>query len=266
MEFTDFKTVKVRYKCLGNSDNTAVVLIHGYLESLEIWDGFAEKLSAKYFVVSVDLPGHGKSGIFSSLHSMDDLAEAVHRVSESLGLKKMHIVGHSMGGYVALAFREIFESSVISCVLFHSTCFADTQEKRKNRDREIQFVKRGKKELIVSTNIPRAFADDNLNAFSNEIERAKEIGVSTPDEGICSILEGMKQRPDRCNILRDDKIPALIIAGKKDNYIPFEAIRKIQEMCQNIQVSVLENSGHMGFIEEREKSVELLSRFFEKYS
>ena len=104
-----------------------------------------------------------------------------------------------------------------------------------------------------------------MNIFSGEIERAKEIASRTPDEGIYSILNGMKERPDRCELLRDDKIPLLIIAGKKDNYIPYEVVQKIQRMATNLEVLDLENSGHMGFIEEREKSVKLLSKFFEKH-
>ncbi|MCF8378968.1 MAG: alpha/beta hydrolase [Bacteroidales bacterium] len=266
MQFVDFKNTRIRYKCLGNSNNPSVILLHGYLESLSIWDGFAEKLSENFFVVMPDIPGHGESEIFSPVHSMDNLAEAVCFVSDSLALKKTHIVGHSMGGYVAMAFRELFASSVISCVLFHSTCFSDTPEKRKNRDREIMLIKKGKKELIVNTNIPRAFADDNLNVFHHEIEQAKEIALKTSDEGIISILNGMKARPDRCDLLKDDNIPTLIIAGEKDNYIPIDVIPKLQEMGKNIEVEILKNSGHMGFIEERERSVEVLIRFFEKHS
>lgn len=265
MGFVEFKGINIRYESIGNPDNDAVVLLHGYLESLDIWDGFAEKLSEKYFVVSLDIPGHGESGVYSKVHRMDELAEAVHTVTDSLGLKKMHIVGHSMGGYVAMAFREAFQSSVNSCVLFHSTCLPDTNEKRKNRIREIQLVKNGKKELIVNTNIPRAFADENLDIFSGEIERAKKIAINTPDEGIYSILNGMKERPDRCELLKDDKIPLLIIAGKKDNYIPYEVVQKIQKMATNLEVSDLENSGHMGFIEEQKKSVNILGEFFEKH-
>ncbi|MCK4922522.1 MAG: alpha/beta hydrolase [Bacteroidales bacterium] len=265
MDFIEFRGIKIRYKSIGNIDNEAVVLLHGYLESLDIWDGFAEKLSERYFVVCLDIPGHGESDVFSKVHRMDELAEAVHAVTDSIGLKKMHIVGHSMGGYVAMAFREAFQSSVNSCVLFHSTCLPDTKEKRENRSREIQLVKNGKKELIVNTNIPRAFADENLDIYSGEVERAKKIALKTTEKGICAILNGMKERPDRCELLLDDKIPLLIIAGKKDNYIPFEVIQNIQKKAANLEVSALEKSGHMGFIEEQKKSIIILGEFFEKH-
>lgn len=265
MDFVEFKGVQLRYTTYGSNQNEAIVLLHGYLESLEIWGEFAEILSEHFYVVSLDISGHGKSGIYSAVHRMDELAESVSVVCKELKLKKVHIVGHSMGGYVALAFREKYHYMVTTCSLFHSTCYPDTKEKRENRNREIQLVKNGKKELIVNTNIPRAFADDNVNSLSNEIDKAKAIALATPDDGICAILNGMKRRPDRCNLMYDDKIPLLIIAGKKDNYIPYEVMEKIKQIGTNVEVQTLENSGHMGFIEEPEESFRILSAFFQKH-
>ena len=265
MKFVEFKGVQLRYATYGQAKNEAIVLLHGYLESLEIWDGFTKILSEHFYVVSLDIPGHGESGIYSAVHRMDELAESVSVVCKELKLKKVHIVGHSMGGYVALAFRENYHHMVMTCSLFHSTCYPDTKEKRDNRNREIQLVKNGKKDLIVNTNIPRAFADDNVNSLSKEIEKAISIALETPDDGICAILNGMKRRPDRCKLMYDDKIPLLIIAGKKDNYIPYEVMEKIKQIGTNVEVQTLENSGHMGFIEEPEESFRILSAFFQKH-
>jgi pimeloyl-ACP methyl ester carboxylesterase len=265
MKYFEYRNIKIRYEVQGSMDNPAVVLLHGYLESLEIWENFVPLLAGEYFVISLDLPGHGKSGILNSVHRMDDLAEVTQFVMDKLGVKKAHIVGHSMGGYVALAFRETFHHNILSCVLFHSSCYPDTPEKRENRNREINLLKEGRKELIVNTNIPKAFADDNLEKLSPEIERAKRIALSSDEKGIIALLNGMKERPNRCVLLKDDKVPVLLIAGKKDNYIPFEIAERIPGLGNNVELAILENSGHMGFIEEKERAAEVLHGFFQKH-
>jgi pimeloyl-ACP methyl ester carboxylesterase len=189
---------------------------------------------------------------------MDDMAETVLAVSNHLKISRFHLVGHSMGGYVTLAFRETYQHRLISYVLFHSSCVADTDEKRKNRDREIDLVKDGKKHLIINTNIPKTFAEDNLNKFPEEVERVKKIASQTTDEGIIACLSGMKERPDRCSLLLDDIIPLLLILGKKDNIIPFDDAKKLVQSGSNVELAVLSNSGHMGFIEEREEAVNIM--------
>lgn len=264
MEYLNYKNTKINYEVYGKRENPAVLLLHGYLESLKIWEHFVPLLSDQYFVVAMDIPGHGKSGIFSIVHRMDDLAEAAFHVLQNIGVTRAHVIGHSMGGYVALAFRESHYSVMRSCVLFHSTCLSDTPEKRMNRTREIELVREGKKDLIVKVNIPRAFADDNLEDLSGKVKWAQEIAMENADEGIISLLNGMKERPDRSALLKDDIIPYLLIAGKKDNYIPFEAARCIPNLGSNISFSVLENSGHMGFVEEPDRSAQILKEFFRK--
>ena len=162
IESTKYKNVDVFYKSYGERKNHAVVLLHGYLENMEIWSGFANKLAEDFYVITPDIPGHGKSGIFSATHRMDDLAESILAVIDQLKIDKIHLVGHSMGGYVTMAFRENHQERLHSYTLFHSTCFSDNPEKKKNRAREIEMINEGKKELIVNTNIPKGFANDNL--------------------------------------------------------------------------------------------------------
>lgn len=260
----EYKGRKIHFFTKGEPGKPAVLLLHGYLESGLIWNDFTENLSDEYFLICPDLPGHGQSELYNGVHRMDELAEAMNSVVESLEIKKFHLIGHSMGGYVALAYRENYQDKLLSCVLFHSTCFADTPEKKVNRDREIKLILEGKKELIVNTNIPKAFADDNLEIMADKVEYAKKIALGNPDNGIISLLKGMRSRPERCTLFLDEKVPLLLIAGKKDNYIPFELMEKINNLGTNIELKVLENSGHMGFMEEPGKSAEILSTFFQK--
>jgi pimeloyl-ACP methyl ester carboxylesterase len=252
----------IRYSDLGYGE--PVVLVHGYLESLEIWNGFADELSEDYRVICVDLPGHGRSGIYAAIDSMAIMADAVKRVLDVLGIGRTVIIGHSMGGYAALAFEDFYPEITIGFGLFHSHALADPEEKKANRDREIALVKAGKKQQFINVNIPKAFATDNLEKFAEQVEWARQIALATPDDGIINALKGMKARPDRRDVLKNSTDPLVVIAGKKDNYIPFEIYEQHFDLAPDTEVIILENSGHMGFIEEKDKSLEGVRRFLEK--
>jgi len=258
----EYHNAVIRYADMGNGDT--VILLHGYLESLEIWNGFADELSKDYRVICVDLPGHGRSGIYSTTESMAIMADAVKHVLDVLGVGRTVVIGHSMGGYAALAFEDYYPETTIGFGLFHAHALADTGEKKENRDREITLVRAGKKKQIIDVNIPKAFAADNQEKFAGKIEWARQIAMATPDEGIIHALEGMKARPDRREVMRNSTDPLLIIAGKKDNYIPFEVYEQHFTLSPRTETIILENSGHMGFIEEKEKSLGGIRHFLER--
>ena len=239
----------------------AVVLLHGYLESLHIWGDFAEKLSGSFRVICQDLPGHGKSGILGEVHSMEKLAESVVAVLDHCNIGKCILTGHSMGGYSGLAMLENYPERLGGLCLFHSHPFPDTEQVRQNRCREIELVNQGKKELISKINIPKAFASGNVALMKAEVDRATEIAVSTPDEGIIACLKGMMARPSREKLLSETTLPVLLIAGKHDNYIPFESAVKEIRLPAGALFLALENSGHIGFLEETEKSVSAIKDF-----
>lgn len=249
---------------MDTGEGDAIVLLHGYLESLEIWEGFMDDLAKEYRVIAVDLPGHGESGILCKVNTMTVIADAVKHVLDYLDIHRAVIVGHSMGGYATLAFAEIYPEITLGFVLFHSHGLPDTEEKKANRNREIELVKAGKKDQIINTNIPRAFADDNLVKFAAGIEFARGIASSTTNEGIICALEGMKNRPDRRRVLKESVVPVMIVAGRKDNYIPFEVAEAHFSLAPKTYVLILEKSGHMGFIEEKENSLQGLLKFLKK--
>ena len=254
-----FKSVNIRYSAQGKGD--AVVLLHGYLESLEIWNGFAEDLAKNYLVIAIDLPGHGQTGIVSDDLTVEQMAECVKAVLFHLSIENAVIIGHSMGGYATLAFAKMWPENVQGIGLFHSISWADLPEKREARDKEIELIKQGKKQLIFNLNIPRGFADDNLEKFKAEVDFALLIASSTSDAGIIASLNAMKTRKDRTNLLEKLEVPVFFGIGMKDNYIPAEKLLAITSLPDRKQVSVFENSGHMGFIEERALAVDEMDSF-----
>jgi pimeloyl-ACP methyl ester carboxylesterase len=121
-----YKGGEIHYSVTGNG--FPVVLLHGYLESSEVWDGFVKRLSSRFKVISIDLPGHGLSSVYGEIHTMEFLATAVKELTDSLNLKKIFLTGHSLGGYVTLAFLEFFPEYLSGYCLFHSQPFADSEE------------------------------------------------------------------------------------------------------------------------------------------
>ena len=131
--------------CDSEKGEKCVVLLHGYLESMLVWEEFIPLIYKSVRVITLDLPGHGISEVKGSVHTMDYLADVVSAALKALGIESAYIVGHSMGGYVALALCERHPEQVAGVVLLHSTPNPDSEEKRKNREREIALVKSGKK-------------------------------------------------------------------------------------------------------------------------
>jgi pimeloyl-ACP methyl ester carboxylesterase len=254
-----YKGRQIFYSVLGKG--TPVVLLHGYLESSEIWDLFAEKLAADCKVISIDLPGHGLSEVFGSVHSMEFMATVIKELLDSLNIQKVFLCGHSLGGYVALAFLELFPDYLSGYCLFHSHPFADSPEAIEKRLREIAIVKAGKKDLMYPDNVTRMFAPSNLRNFQDALQRSKDIASKLPGEGIIAVLNGMIERPSRLKFMEEGKVPCLWILGIMDNYIPCGPIQERVKLPSNAKVVVLKNSGHIGFIEEEDLCVRIINDF-----
>jgi pimeloyl-ACP methyl ester carboxylesterase len=250
---------KIYYSDIGEGD--IVVLLHGYLEASEIWSGFAKKLSKEYRVISIDLPGHGLSKVYGECHTMEFLAGAVKCLLDNLNIKKIVLAGHSMGGYVTLAFVELYPEMLAGYCLFHSHPFEDSRDTLEKREREIKIVRSGKKYLLYPENISLMYAPENTGKFREALQRSKYIASTIRDEGIIAILKGMIARPSRLSIMEKGRVPCLWILGKMDNYISCDAIQKRIKLPANARVVVLEKSGHIGFVEEEDLSVRILTDF-----
>jgi len=257
-----FEEGNLHYYDEGTGDT--IVLIHGYLESAEIWISLAQKLSKTLRIISIDLPGHGRSDLSGKSNSMEFLATMIRDFLDILGIEKVFLTGHSLGGYVALAFLELYPERLTGYCLFHSQPFADSPEAIEKREREIRIVTAGKKDLMYPDNLTRMFADKNLEKFSDALMRSREIASGITAEGIIAVLKGMIARPSRLSFMEEGRVPCLWILGSMDNYIPFDAIQKKVNLPPNAKVVILENSGHLGFIEEEDRTVEIITEFVEK--
>jgi pimeloyl-ACP methyl ester carboxylesterase len=254
-----YKNTFIRYSEEGEGD--VIVLLHGYLECLEVWQDFAAELSRNYKVIIPDMPSHGQTLQTEEIQTMESMAEAVNYLLDQLKIKKCYMIGHSMGGYVTLAFAENYPNKLLGYSLFHSSAKADPEEKKKARDEQIKNIEDGKKEEITANHVPKTFATDNVEKFNDTINKLTEQAAQTTDTGIIAALKGMKARPDRTEILKNTDKPVLFIIGMKDNFIPSDAARKQAELSDKIETVELKNSGHMGFIEEKTEALKAIAAF-----
>ena len=254
-----FEGITVTYSTRGKGK--PLVLLHGYLLSGEAWKPMSDMLAASYRVISVDIPGHGGSGVAGDTHTMEFIAEAVRAVIDDAGEKKVLLAGHSMGGYAALAFAEKYPWMLAGYVLFHSHPFADSPEGIIKRKREIEVVMAGKKNIMYPANISMMFAENNLKSMSAALAKLRKLASGNPAGGIIALLNGMMARPLRSAVIERGEVPLLWILGRSDRYFtPETAVRDIK-IPPNARIVILEKSGHLGFIEEPGLSAELISTF-----
>lgn len=255
--FCLYKNTNVRY--IDKGKGRTLVLVHGFLGSADVWENFIEPLSKSFRVVAIDLPGHGETPAIGYLHSMEMLAGCVKAVLTHLKLRKYIIVGHSMGGYVALAYADLHPNNLKGICLFNSTAFADSDTKKADRDRAIKVVKESPR-IYVNELIPKLFAQHRLDELKTEIKKVKIIASLTSKQGIIASLEGMKIRPDRTHILRL-RIPILFVAGEKDNVIPIDTIEKQLSFTNNPHSCIIPECGHMGMYEFPEDTMDAVKKF-----
>jgi len=235
-----------------------VIFLHGYLENLKMWKGFAEELSRNYKIILIDLPGHGKSKSYHKTHTMEFMAQKVNEVLEKLQIDKAIMVGHSMGGYVTLAFAGLFPEKLKAIVLQNSSSLPDLEEKKAQRLKAVETAHKNL-DTLIKMSVPSLFAEKNLSDLKEEIEFAKGLARETSLEGVEAALRGMRERPDRTKILDDFEGKIGIIIGKYDKAVNPEELKKIIPAKENITVKELE-TGHMSHLEAPEETLEFIRK------
>lgn len=256
-----YKGKKISFADQG-AGNT-LVLLHGFLENKSIWDYFSRKLSEDYRVITIDLPGFGGSECLGRIHLMDQMANAINKVLQHLDIKACLMIGHSMGGYVTLAYAAKYPGKLKGFGLFHSHALADSPEAKLNRNRTISLVKADHGGFIYNF-IPDLFAPENVSKHEKEIKKLFDEALLISRKAIIAALEGMKLRTDKLDVLINARVPVLFILGKKDSRIPFEKTLAQAALPATGEILVLDNVGHMGFIEARKITLMAIEGFAAK--
>jgi pimeloyl-ACP methyl ester carboxylesterase len=253
-----FQQQSITYQITGSGP--ALILLHGFLESKMIWDNFTQKLQDEFTVIAIDLPGHGESGVLSEIHSMQLMSGIVKEVIDAENIAQAVIAGHSMGGYVALQFAADHENLLKGLVLFHSHANADTDEARENRRRTINIVNQNKGGFIRQF-IPDLFDQRHVAEYSADIEKLQEQAALMQPEAIIAALAGMRDRESQLQFLLLSEIPVLFIIGKQDSRMPYNQLMAQAVIPSHSEVLLLEDVGHMGYIEAPGKTLQALRHF-----
>lgn len=254
-----YKNTKISYTDEGKG--TAIVLLHGFLENKTMWKAFVPELAKKHRVITIDLLGHGETECLGYVHVMEDQADMIYALMLFLKIRKVVLAGHSMGGYVALAFAELFPDNVKGLFLLNSTSRADSEERKINRDRAIVAVKQNYG-AFVSMSIANLFSEDNRERLATAIEKVKKQALKTPLQGIVAALEGMKIRKDREVLLHFAPYPIQLVLGKKDGVLNYnENIEQIEGT--KVQLTSFPD-GHMSHIENEKDLKKVLLDFLKK--
>lgn len=253
---TQFKGLPVHHEIFG--EGLPLIFLHGFNENLKVWDSIIPVVSKHFKCIVIDLPGFGQSPLPANL-SIKYMADAVHRIIEELGINKPAVIGHSMGGYVALELVNHHPDLLSAAGLFHSTALADTDEKKINRLKTLEFLDKNPIESFYKVFIPGLFASQNLK--SELLKMAEGIIHTTHKSSVIAGTKAMMERVDRTEVLKQSNIPWLFIAGKYDQLIPIEQISLQVSYCHKAMFEILHNCGHMGILEEPEKSSEIIMKF-----
>ncbi len=241
-----------------------VVLLHGFLENYHVWDDFIRHLASHFSVLAIDLPGFGKSAVYSENHGMPFMAEAVKYIMDCEKISRAFLIGHSMGGYVSLAFAKLFPESLKGLVLFHSQAAGDEAQGKKNRSRTIEVVKKDHK-IFISQFIPLLFAESNVPVFKDKIAHLRNESLKTSAEGVIASLAGMRNRDDNLQLLENINVPVFFVIGKQDSRIPLPKILSQISLPKHAEAIILDKVGHMGFVEAPEKIFPAVQSFCERY-
>ncbi|RYY92628.1 MAG: alpha/beta fold hydrolase [Chitinophagaceae bacterium] len=230
-----------------NSATTPLVLLHGFGEDSRVWDRQAP-LAEHCRLLTPDLPGSGNTAA-PETWSMESLAEAVRDRLDAEGINRCMLVGHSMGGYVALAFAERWPERLLGLGLFHSTSFADTAAKVDTRRKGIDFIRRQGADAFMKTSTPNLYSPATRERRPELIEKSMAEATGMDPDALIGYYEAMIARPDRTHVLKEAEIPVLFILGRHDNAVPLADGLAQCHLPRVSQVHLLEEAGHMGMRE-----------------
>ncbi|MDB5223447.1 MAG: hypothetical protein JWN83_2114 [Chitinophagaceae bacterium] len=269
-----YKNKSIHYRVFGKG--SPVVLIHGFGEDGNIWNGLIKDLQNNFSLIIPDLPGSGKSGMLDGNISIEDYAEVIKAIldnelqkvfpekvfhsqqSSPFPLRQLAgemegagvtMIGHSMGGYITLAFAEKYAELLNGFGLFHSSAFADDEEKKQTRRKAIDFIKENGAYAFLRTSIPNLFAGKQ---HQEEMEALIKEGEKFSEEALIQYYQAMINRPGRTALLKSFDKPVLFIIGEKDNAIPLQASLQQCHLPVISHVHIMD-TGHMGMIEQSEK-------------
>ena len=240
----NYKKAAVFYTDTATSNGTTIVLLHGFLENASMWNEISSELSKRNRIVTIDLLGHGRSDCLGYLHSMELFSETVEAVLKQLRIRKCIVIGHSLGGYVALAFAERNPQKIKGLCLLNATSNEDDQERKQLRTRANMMIQNNFT-TMVRMSFTNLFSEVSRVNYADEIKNGLDEALKTSIQGYIAGQEGMKLRPNRNHVLAKNDFKKMIITGRKDPVLEiqksieeaektnYKLIKELQEVMTN---------------------------------
>ncbi len=236
-----------------------IVLLHGFLGSSALWDKQSSRLAKRYRLVCIELPGHGNSAPLGYNHTMELMAEAIKAVLDALRIRKALLVGHSLGGYIALAFAEAYPDKVRGLILINSTAKGDSSERKESRDRLINLMKKNKDQALRAL-VPSFFAIKQRGRHWH-VKKYLQWARACSLQGIVATLEGMKIRKEREIVLKFAPYPYLNLIGESDPLFLQEDLKNEAKLGEFGNYEIIEDASHMIPLEKPEACLKWIMKF-----
>jgi pimeloyl-ACP methyl ester carboxylesterase len=248
----------MNYSTIG--EGQTLVLVHGFGEDSRIWDQQVAELKKIARIIVPELPGTGSTPMDPAV-SMESMADGIAAILEKEKITKVILIGHSMGGYITLAFAEKYPEKLLAFGMVHSTAYADSDQKKIARQKSIEFIRQHGTAAYLDISTPNLFAEKNRSFMDKIIHSVATTNSYIRPEALISFLEAMMKRMDKTLILRESLVPVLFIAGKEDQAVPFADTMQQVHLPELSYIHILQQSGHMGMLEETDKCTDAITQF-----
>lgn len=257
-----YRGEKISYRLSG--EGRPVILVHGFSEDGTIWKHQEKYLQSNFRVLVPDIPGSGASPYNRQLATMDDHADWLKAIIDAEQITDCVIIGHSMGGYIMLAFAEKYVRYLKGFGLFHSTTFPDSEEKKATRRKSIEFINQHGAAAFIQQSMPNLFSE-NFKKNNPGIVSALINGYSGFNPlALISYYEAMIGRPDRTHILKSFEKPVLFVIGEEDKAVSPQDSLQQSHIPQLSYIHILENAAHMGMLEKIDQSNLIAEKFLKQ--
>jgi len=241
-----------------------VMLVHGFAETGLVWRLQEQELSSSWQIIVPDLPGSGYS--VSALHrlqsrTIEGMAERLMAIVLKEDIGSLSMLGHSMGGYITLAFAEKYPEKLNGFGLIHSTAYADSEEKRTTRERSVEFIQKHGAFAFLEQLIPNLYGEKFRKDNPVKLEEQLDLARHLLPEVLISYYRMMMERPNRISVLTDFQKPILFIIGKEDKAVNLDDSLAQCYLPAESHVHILETSGHMGMHEQAIKTNRAVKEF-----
>jgi len=253
---------EIYYRITGTGKKV-LVLLHGIPLTGNIFDQQIEYLKNDCKLIVPDLPGSGLSPYNESLQSVDDFADAVYTMLQNEQIEKCIMFGHSMGGYIALAFLEKYPEMLEGFGFIHSTAYADSEEKKQNRERNINFIAEHGVSDFLQLFVPSSFSEKYKAAHPGKIAELTEATNTFTPQALQQYQRILRDRPDRSHLLKNSDKPAFFFIGKQDTAAPLTDVLQQVSLPKIASVHITANAVHMGMWEASDELNVAIKRYVE---